>query len=199
MVDAFVIGNLYGAGVATGQSAFKPEDFRARKRVLRDDLRLTVDPTLPYSSGSYRITSEGVPARRQAYIDRGRLLRPIVGLKYARRLGVEPSTPPTSMESIRLEAAGGALDRRRALAALGEGLLVLSALGVHTQDASSGDYSLTAPQAVVVRDGRPRGSVKAVIAGNFLEALRDPATSLVEFEGYRFPGLLLTSSVTVGR
>jgi PmbA protein len=196
-VETFLVSNLYGAGVATGQSAFKPADFRKARRVLRADMRLGVDPWVPFAAGSYRITSEGLPARRETYVEGGRLVRPIVGLKYARRLRTEPSTPPISMESVFLEA-GATTGYRAALRRLEGGLVVLSALGLHTQDTASGDFSLTAPQAIVVRGGRAVESVKAVLAGNFYRALEDARTRLVRMPGSRFPGLIVHVHAAAG-
>ena len=195
LVETFVIDNLYGADAVSGQSPFRPDDFKRHTRVLRADMRLVVDPTVPYSSGSYRMTSEGRPAKREVYIDRGRLRRPIVGFKYARRLGARPSTPPSSMESVDFTAAG-AITEPRARELAGDGLMVLSALGVHTQDAASGDFSLTAPQAVVLQAGEPVGHQKVVLAGNFFAALNAPETKLVRVAGHRFPALLIEADVT---
>ncbi len=42
--------------------------------------------------------------------------------------------------------------------------------GMHTQDPVSGNFSLAAPEAIVVKGGEMLGSVKAVISGNFFDA-----------------------------
>jgi len=196
LIEAYVVSNLMGSQVATGQSAWGPDLFAARKRVFRDDLAVAVDPTRPYAPGSFRMSAEGLPARPTTYIAGGRLLRPIVGLKFARRLKLKPTTPPASMDSV---VYGGRASRtlQAVSAAMGEGLLIYSALGLHTQDAVSGDYSLTAPQAIVVRSGDYVGKAKVVFSGNAFEQLRSDRLQFVRFPGYRALGLLVEAHVTV--
>jgi PmbA protein len=196
MVDAYVIGNLRGSSVATGRSAFAREAFGDSEPVFREDFHFEVDPTVPFSSGSYRMTGEGLPARRTVYVSRGRLLRPIVGLKDARRLGMEPTTPPRGMESV-VYGGRSARSFRRVLEGLERGALVMSALGLHTQDTASGNYSLTAPQALTIRGGRLVGHAKLTLSGNAFEQLRSPELGFVTFPGYRRPGLLVMAHVSV--
>ena len=74
-------------------------------------------------------------------------------------------------------------------------LLVVGTL--HTQDPTRGDFSVSAPQTLAIADGVLAGGVKAVLTGNFFEALRDPRLSFVTFEGFRTPGLLFTGSVGI--
>ena len=83
------------------------------------------------------------------------------------------------------------------LAATARGVLILSVLGLHTQDSTRGDFSISAPQTLAIQGGALGGAVKAVLTGNFFEALRDPSLGLVTFPGFRMPGLLFTGSVGV--
>ena len=46
-------------------------------------------------------------------------------------------------------------------------------LGMHTQDASRANYSLSVPSALVVKGGKIVGRCKAALAGNFFEDLRE--------------------------
>ena len=80
---------------------------------------------------------------------------------------------------------------------MGRGVLVLSLLGLHTQDTTRGDFSISAPQTLAVDGGALGAGVKAVLTGNFFEVLRDPELSFVTFEGFRTPGLLYRGSVGV--
>ncbi len=73
--------------------------------------------------------------------------------------------------------------------------MVLSLLGLHTQDPTRGDFSLSAPLCLALRGGELGGAVKAVLTGNFFDVLRDPRLGFVAFEGFHTPGLLYTGSV----
>lgn len=192
----FVFGNLYGESIWNGQSAFRIAQFRERERVLREDLTVRLEPLVPYGPGSFRFTSEGVPARRLDYVSDGRLVTPILDLKYARRFGMDPTPAPSSMESVLIEAAGKC-GPSEALASMNHGLLVLGILGLHTQDATSGDFSLSAPQTLAVRRGAMGGRVKAALSGNFFEALRSTDLRLVAFPDHHTPGLLFPVAVSV--
>jgi PmbA protein len=192
----YLVGNLSGESVWNRQSAFRIEQFRDRERVAREDLSFSLDPLVPMSAGSFRFTTEGVPARRGDYLRAGRLASPILDLKYAGRFGMEPLPAPPAIESIAFEARERPAESA-AYAAIGRGLLVLQVLGLHTQDATSGEFSLPAPLSLAVRSGAVGGHVRAALAGNFLEALRSDDLRLIDFPGYHMPGLQLTARVSV--
>jgi PmbA protein len=78
-----------------------------------------------------------------------------------------------------------------ALAAAAGGALVLSVLGVHTQDFTSGDFSLSAPQTLAIGRSGIEGRLRATISGNVFELLRAPELALVRFPGEHTPGLLV--------
>ncbi len=192
VVEQYVLGtllhNLDGSAVANHESHFRVEEFGAGRPVLREDLGLRLDPLEPLKSGSYRFTTEGVPAARCAYIEGGKLVAPLLDLKYAKRLGREPTPLPFSLDTLHLEDAEP-LDLPAALAQAGGGVLVLSVLGVHTQDATSGDFSLSAPHSLAITDGGFGGAVRCTISGNLFSVLRDARLRLVRFEGEHTPGL----------
>lgn len=193
VVESFVIGtlldNLSGATVAHGEGHFRREQFGSNRPVLRDDLGLRIDPLRPLKSGSYRYTSEGVPAAPCVFIERGRLVQPVLDLKYARRLGLDPTPLPSASDTIFLEgtpplAFDDALDRASG------GAFVLSVLGVHTQDSASGDFSLSAPQALVVGADGLAGRMRGTLSGNLFDLLSSDDLHFVDVEGEHTPGLL---------
>jgi len=192
----YVWGNLGGSAVYNGQSPFAIDAFRERKQVFRSDLSVAVDPWQPLGPASFRYSSEGVPSAPITYIDGGRLTTPILDLKYARRLGLPPTTPPGGARSIRIEL-GKPVGWPELLGTLDDAILVLGVLGLHTQDRSSGTYSLATSQALLVRDGELAGRVKATLAGNMFEQLRDPALRTVEFAGQHTPGYVLEAEVGI--
>jgi len=193
VVERYVIGtlleNLDGATVAHGEGHFRREQFGADQPVLREDIGLRIDPLQPLKSGSYRYTTEGVPAAACAYIERGRLVQPLLDLKYARRLGLNPTPLPSDSDSMFLEGPPP-LSIDAAVTEAGGGALVLSVLGVHTQDSASGDFSLSAPQVLVLGPGGPIGRMRGTISGNLFELLSADTLRFVAFEGENLPGLL---------
>ena len=194
VVESFVLGtllgNLEGSGVVNGESYFRKEQFGSAAPVLRPDLNLRLDPLVPMKSGSYRYTAEGVPAGRCHFIENGRLIQPVLNLKYARRFGGAPTPVPTSMDTVHLTGPPELSEQDGCMAAAG-GVLVLSVLGTHTQDASSGDFSLSAPQALGISGAAPAGRLRGTISGNLFALLRSDDLRLVRFQGEHTPGLLV--------
>jgi PmbA protein len=193
VVESFVLpillGNLDGASVAHGESHFRASQFGSPDPVLREDLTLRVDPLEPLKAGSYRFTPEGVPAAACVYVRRGRLVTPVLNLKYARRLGWVPTAIPREYDTLHLEGPDP-LPVEDALLEADGGALVLHVLGAHAQDATSGDFSLSAPQALAIEKARLGGRIRATLSGNLFAALRSDALRVVRFEGFPTPGLL---------
>jgi PmbA protein len=192
----YVWGNMGGSAVFHGQSPFGADDFRDNRRVFRNDLLVTVEPWEPLGVSSFSYTGEGLPSAPATYIERGRLTQPILDLKYARRLNLPPTTPPGGTHSIRMrcdtETTWTELQPQ-----LDTAILVLSVLGLHTQDRSSGTYSLATSQALLLRDGKLGGRVKATLTGNMFDQLRDGALQFVQFAGQPTPGFALPVNVTI--
>lgn len=194
VVDDYVLGvllhNLDGAQVEHGTGAFRKEQFGSGAPVLRDDLTLRTDPLIPMAAGAYRFSQEGLPSRPCTFVDKGRLTTPLLDLKYARRLGLAPTSNPSSMDTLFFEGPPS-ISYDDALSAAAGGALVLSVLGVHTQDFTSGDFSLSAPQTLAVGPSGLEGRLRSTISGNVFEILRSPELSLVRFPGEHTPGLLV--------
>ncbi len=198
VVEEYVLGallhNLDGETVAHGTGAFRREQFGASVPVLREDLALRVDPLRPLALGAYRFTSEGVPAARADFVRDGRLATPVLGLKYARRLRMPPTPQPFALDTVVFEA-GPPMTFEEAVAEAEGGAMVLSVLGVHTQDLASGDFSLAAPQTIAIGPAGLAGRMRATISGNLFAILRSAATRTVAFEGEHTPGLLVRCHV----
>lgn len=193
IVDGFVVAtllhNIDGPCVAHGDGAFQRRQFGSGEPVLGERLTVRLDPLRPMRIGSYRFTSEGWPAAACTFIERGRLVTPALDVKYASRLGLPPTPLPYHHDAVVLEGLP-VVRFDQALAEAGEGVLVLSVLGVHTQDPASGDFSLAFPHGLRVAGGGLGGKVAGTISGNLFEILRDPATKLVTFPGEPAPGIL---------
>ncbi len=172
-ISQYIGSNLSGSAVTNRQSAYSLEDFRERKQIIRTDISLVIDGLRPFESSSSRVTGEGVAGGRGFLVEQGRLNSPTLDLKYAGITGFEPT--PGGGLYIELDEAA---DRRRSMQdlvrGLDNGLLVYSVLGMHTQDSTSGRYSLSAPRCLVIENGEIKGKVKATLSGNFFDNINDP-------------------------
>ncbi len=194
LITSFLLGNLGGNKVVHGMSAFPLESFDSGRQVLREGFTVGVDPLRDDAVGSYSFSSEGVVSSPVLFIENGRLVTPYLNLKLARRTGREPTASPRAGDTLVLEDPL-AITPDEAFARLGEGLLVFSLLGLHTQDPSSGCFSLVAAQALLHRDAIPVGPCPAVVAGRLLEAFSSGEGCLVNWPGEDWPGLLMTCDV----
>jgi PmbA protein len=170
LLSEFLMTNLYGSLVVNRQSRFTAADFYQQRQVLREDLDLYANPLQPYRSFAYNCTSEGVPAQPQTFVRSGRLLTPILSLKYAKKIGMTP-TALTGGSGFFLRSSRSQPTWDELIGQTERGLIVYSVLGLHTQDAGSGQFSLTADQCLLVEHGQITGKVKAVINGDFLGSL----------------------------
>jgi PmbA protein len=193
VVEEYALGvllhNLDGEHVAHGTGAFTREQFASTTPVFREDLALRNDPLRPMAAGAYRSTREGVPAAPLTLVERGRLVAPLLDLKYARRHGLPPNAGPAAMDTLAFEGPTP-LDYEAGLVAAAGGVLVLSVLGVHTQDFTSGDFSLSAPQTLSIGASGIDGRLRGTISGNLFELLREDDLAFVRFPGETTPGLL---------
>ena len=192
-LDHYLTSNLMGSLVFNKQSAYTKEDFIQQRQAFRGDLTLSIDGTRPLRSGSYRCTSEGLPSGQIGLVKEGRLNTPVLNTKYGKRLGMKPTPIPAGNGMlIRIPAAGNI---EGLYGSVENCLIVHSILGLHTQDYSSGDFSLTADQCLWVEKGEIKGKVKAVIAGNFFMALQSTDTAFAYTQRDDNPSMLFQVDV----
>lgn len=195
MLNKYVLGNLDGQRVLNGQSAFSLEQFSQHEAVFHPAFELAVDPLTPLSPGSYALTREGVPARRVSLVSAGRLQTPLLDLKHAKKAGLEPTPFPRGASSLRIGGPSASFDE--VVKGMESGLIIYQILGLHTQDGARGNFSLTVSQGLVVKNGEILGHAKAIIAGNFLQAMRE-GFRLGTVAGKEMPGLLIQADVIAG-
>lgn len=193
----FLINNLYGNLVVNRQSRFTEADFLNRALVLREDLQLRINTLLPLRSFSYRCSNEGVPGGEVDLINAGRLQTPILNVKYGRKIGMPPTPLPAGGRGFFLRSNMAMPAWDDLIRTIDRGLLVLSVLGLHTQDSSSGSFSLTADQSLLVENGRIIGKTKAVINGDFLNSLTQDESQLGLIECEDNPGYLMAATASV--
>jgi hypothetical protein len=195
LLGTFLVGNLVGGAAAAGRGAYSLDDFRLARQVMRPNLSLLIDTLLELEGAASPVSSEGVPGGQAVLVDRGRLARPIVDLKYAGRTGFAPTPVPAGGPAFLLRSDRPWLPLPVVRSELAIGLQLHSVLGLRSQDGSSGRYSLVAPQALVISEGRPAGRAKVSISGSFFDHLLDERTQLVELPYSLNPGLLIWSAV----
>lgn len=193
----FLINNLYGSLVVNRQSRFSIKDFQDHSQVLREDLQLEINNLLPWRSFSYPCTNEGVPGGKITLIGDGRLQSPILSVKYGKKIGLPPTPLPAGGRGVFLQTGSKILPWEKLIQTVDRGLIVLSVLGLHTQDSSSGNFSLTADQSLLVENGQIVGKSKAVINGDFINSLtlKDSQFGIVESEDN--PGYLMKATASV--
>ncbi len=82
------------------------------------------------------------------------------------------TSPPSPLEKGRKESGSG-LETLYVPEGMDHGYLVPEIMGAHTANSTSGDFSVNAPVAFVVRDGRVVGAEKGVVlAGNLFSSLQ---------------------------
>lgn len=196
-INHYLITNLLGSLVVNRQSNFSLVDFVNRRPVMRDDLSLELNTLLPLKSSSYPCTSEAVPGGFVNLIADGRLQTPILNLKYAQKAGMAPTPLPVGGRGFFIKSNQPVKHWDETLSNTGLALIVYSVLGLHTQDPSSGKFSLTADQCILVKNGVMAGKVKAVINGDFFGALKNKSSQLASVKGKDNPGFIFTANAMV--
>ena len=79
LLGRLLLPNLSGRAIRDGRSPFSRADLEARRQIVRADLDLVIDTTLPFELATAPCSSEGVPAGRVQLIAGGRLASPIAG------------------------------------------------------------------------------------------------------------------------
>jgi len=194
MVGQFILPNLMGENVLNGQSAWEEGNFRAGRVVFDSQLSLVLDPLRPLEWGSYLVTAEGVPARRSVLVQNGSLQTPILRLKDAKRWGGEATALPHGTSGLYVYA-DSAEDWLPALESIDDGVLILSVLGLHTQNAVTGDYSLSAPQALRIKQGKIMGRIDVKLNGNFFQDMASAQTRYARTELDTYPGMILQTGI----
>ncbi len=200
LVEAFcakyLLTNLSGNNVVHKQAAYTVEDFVRGQQVFDPRLSLAINPLKDMEISSYLCTREGLPARKEFMVQRGKLVTPYLTVKDSIKAGLPP-TPLPQGQGLWLDAEG-ARNLTDLIEKTENGILVYSVLGLHTQDSVSGSYSLAAPQCLKIEKGKITGRVRTVIAGNFLEHLADPGTDYGLEPGENFPAIKFRANVARG-
>jgi PmbA protein len=194
MLGQFILPNFSGDRVIEGQGAFSKESFLENKLVFHPDFSLLIDPLRELELGSYLVTPEGVPAEHTVLVRDGKLQTPYLRVKDSVRWGAKPTAIPQGMAGLYLQHKGE-IPWVKAIQGVEDGVLVLSVLGLHTQEAVSGSYSLSAPHSLRILKGQIVGKTDVKLTGNFFADLVAPTTKTAQSDLDTFPYLMLTTGV----
>ena len=195
LIGRFLLPNLLGRSIRDGRSLYTRAELEARQKVLREDLNLVIDTTLPFELATAPCSPEGVPAGRVKLIDGGRLGWPVVELETAADLGYPPTPRPRGRPHALLESALPSLEWDEALALLGTGIVVRDLPGLHTQPTRRAAYALVTPDAQAVRNGLSGGRCAVRLAGSLADHVSHPSSRLVRISGVTGCGLLVLDGV----
>lgn len=190
IINQYILSNFRGENILDGQSKFSRDDFSAGLRLFADELSVEINALEPRAWGSYRLTSEGVPAKQTTLVQDGALLSPFLNLKDSRRWGDEPTAMPAGPAGIILKHRQP-LNWTDCLRGIKDGVLILSVLGLHTQNPVQGNFSLAAPAALRILDGVPVGKTDVRINGNIWDVFNDKATYYAAHDLYSHPYMLV--------
>ena len=196
MLGQFILPNFSGDRVTEGQGAYSKENFIDHKLVFHPQFSLSIDPLRPLELGSYLVTSEGVPAERTVLVRDGQLQTPFLRVKDAVRWGAKPTALPQGMAGLHLKHQAE-VPWAEALEDIGDGVLVLSVLGLHTQEAVSGRYSLSAPHSLRILKGQIVGRTDVKLTGNFFADLLASTTKTAHSNLDTHPYLIVTTGVQI--
>jgi len=194
MLRQFILPNFSGDRVIEGQGAFPKESFLEHKLVFHPHFSLLIDPLRPLELGSYLVTPEGVPADRTVLVRDGKLQTPFLRVKDSVRWGAKPTAIPQGMAGLYLKHKAE-IPWEKALQGVEDGVLVLTVLGLHTQEAVSGSYSLSAPYSLRILKGQIVGKTDVKLTGNFFADLAAPTTKTAQSDLDTYPYLMITTGV----
>jgi PmbA protein len=192
----YLLPNLSGNSVVNSQGAFSLADFQQHRKVFDPRINIIINPLRALELSSYLCTREGLPAEKCKLVEQGNLLTPFLTVKDSVKAGLKPTSLPQGA-GIFLEVSQ-AKNYQDLIRSMESGILVHNVMGLHTQDSTSGNYSLSAPHCLKVENGKIIGRVKAVLSGNFLHHLADPTTQFGTQPSENFPAMQFLTNVVAG-
>jgi PmbA protein len=192
LFEFLLVKALHADVVDKGQSVYSGrigDAVASRSLTVFDD---PLDPSMP-NSGSH--DDEGVRSKRNVLIDKGRLVGVLADSEGARRRGspalgsslryekrdAERSVkapPSTSGRNVVVRGRNVAFDAL--VSSTKDGLLVYDALGAHTANPQSGDFSVTAATLFRIKDGEILDAVKPVVISGNLPLLLHHVTGVAD-------------------
>lgn len=197
-----IISSLFsGTAVAKGRALLAD---RLGEKIANSNLTLIDDPTNENSFTGATYDGEGMPLRKNIFLENGVLKQFAHSMYSSRRLkmkangcakrGGVASRPGAGMRTFMAQPTGETLEDL--FEKVGEGLFIKHILGVHSGvNTLSGDFSVGA-QGIWIRDGRLAESFKeATIASDLLTMLSN--VSAVANDTWWLPGSTVGNSILI--
>ena len=172
-----LISAFNGKTVLDGASPLKDK----KDMVIFDSrLFLTDDPTVPYQPGSTPFDDEGMPARRNALIDHGKVVQFYYDLHTAALAGSSSTgngsrsggMPSPSVHALVIE--GGKVSQADMIKDLKEGVIIEQLMGAEQGNILNGDFSGNVLLGYKVDNGEITGRVKdTMVSGNVYQLLKE--------------------------
>jgi PmbA protein len=153
---------------------------RTGQSIVSPLINICDDGTLPWRTGTGPVDDEGVPTRNKELISRGVLNGYIHNTYTARKQGISSTGNAVRGGSSSLPGVGvtnfyikpGETSHNDLMKSLPKGILILSAMGVHTANPVSGDFSIGI-SGLWIENGAVLYPVKeAIVSGNILEMFK---------------------------
>ena len=211
LFDERVAGSLIGhlVSAANGTAIVRGASWLSEamgEPVLPEGISLVEEPHRPRASASRLFDGEGMPTRTLPLVEDGRLVRWVLDLATAQRLGLESTanaargaSAPPAPAAGNLRLTQGADSRDSLIAGMGTGLIVTSFIGA-TINPTTGDYSRGA-SGFWVEGGQIAYPVyECTIAGNLRNMLRRilPANDARPHLSRQVPSVLIEGLTLAG-
>lgn len=192
---------LSGGAVAKGRALLAD---RLGDKIGNSNLTLVDDPLNENAFSSSVYDAEGLPLRKNIFIENGELKQFTHNLYSSRRLNMKPnacakrggvsSRPGTGVRALYAETTGESVDE--IFDRVGEAIYVQHLLGVHSGvNPLSGDFSV-GTQGVWIREGRMAEAFKeATIASDLLTMLSN--VSAVANDAWWLPGSIVANTILI--
>ena len=169
-----VLSAINGSAITRGASWLRDA---LEQQILPEHLSIVEDPHRPRTGGSRPFDAEGLPTKKRAIVDNGRLTGWTLDLATGRKLGM-PSTGNASRgtssapspSSYNIALTQGAASREDLIRDMGTGLLVTSMIG-STINPTTGDYSRGASGHWVENGEITHAVNECTIAGNLRDMM----------------------------
>lgn len=182
ILDKYILENINGTLIESSVSRFDIEDFANHKQIARNNISIEIDQTVPMNTDSFNFTTEGIAGQKFTIVENGKLTTPICDLQVATKLGYNPLVLP-SLSGANFDT----IEFAKYIDKYPKFILILSVLGVHTQNEITGDYSLPCPSALYFEDGKIVGPINCVLTGNFFEKLNDDSLGFIKHPAFSKP------------
>jgi PmbA protein len=170
------------SSMLSSESVQKGKSLLAGKlghQVTNKTMDIIDDGVFHHGPGSRPIDDEGVPALRKTLVREGVLESFMYNSRTARKEGRESTgnavrgrfstVPSVGPLNLYISAAGKRMKKEEMFASIERGLYIIEAMGMHTANPISGQFSIGV-SGMWVEDGKPAYPVKeAVISGNILD------------------------------